>query len=154
MQECTLYTFVCSIRLLFTPFALHSLVHYKPVIYIFFCFTDCRGVETNCEEIRFVEDNTLPSPPLRCWNGDDHFCSHSDLLVVSIHIYFPDTPFVQPGLQQRFGDFTYPCWQQSKCRDVIVAALLVCSDVYVSVLTYVVGCISQRLAVVTSCDIP
>ena len=35
-----------------------------------------------------------------------------------------------------------------------VAALLVCSDVYVSVLTYVVGCISQRLAVVTSCDIP
>jgi len=36
MQECTLYTFVCSIRLLFTPFALHSLVHYKPVIYIFF----------------------------------------------------------------------------------------------------------------------
>ena len=127
-------------------------IHLSFTFFLF--FTDCHGMETDCEEIRFVEDNALPSSPLRCWNGDDHFCYYSDLLVVSIHIYFPDTPFVQPGLQQRFGDFTYPCWQQSKCRDVIVAALLVCSDVYVSVLTYVVGCISQRLAVVTSCDIP
>lgn len=61
---------------------------------------------------------------VRCWNGYDHICSNSILVMVPIHLHLSVSTSVQPSVQPWVGNLHHPCRKQSKCRCLIVAIFL------------------------------
>lgn len=83
-------------------------------------FPDCCGLEAFGEEAGIVEIHSVNRPFIRCRNGNAHLHSHSLLLMVPICIDIPNPAHVQPSIQQRPGNLSYPCWKQSQHWNMMI----------------------------------